>query len=116
MSVSEVLETSVSGCEAIFEMANLPARRTGLKYQVWYSAKVEKHQPRVKVDLGDGHSISILIDSHEVVGATNRISSKDLNDIINWIDLNKEILLAYWNDAHTGSIDNGDVLENIRKI
>lgn len=114
--VSEVVEYSLPGQDAMFEMANLPPRRTGLKYQIWYSAKVEKHKPRIKVDLGDGKCISIQIEDHKVIGATNKISSRDLDDIFTWIDLNKEILITYWNDAHTGSIDNGDVIEKVKKL
>ena len=69
-------------------MANLPPCRTGLKYQIWYSAKVEKHKPRIKVDLGDNNYISIQIEYHKIIGSTNKISSKDLQDIFAWIDIN----------------------------
>ena len=102
--------------DMLFEMANLPPKRTGLKYQIWYSAKVEKHKPRIKVDLGDNNSISIQIEDHKIIGATDKISSKELENTLEWIDINKEILLKYWHEAHTGSIDNGDVIENIKKI
>lgn len=107
---------NMSNADVLLEMANLPPRRTGLKYQIWYSAKMEKHKPRIKVDLGDGDSISIQIEDHKIVGDADKLSSKELNVIFEWIDMNKEILLKYWNDAHTGSIDNGDVIENIKKI
>ena len=112
----DITYNNMSEEDTMFEMANLPPRRTGLKYQIWYSAKVEKHKPRIKVDLGDGNSISVQIEDHKVIGATDKISSKDLNDIFTWIDMNKEILMAYWNDAHTGVIDNGDVIEKVKKL
>lgn len=114
--VSEVVEHILSSQDVMFEMANLPPRRTCLKYQIWYSAKVEKHKPRIKVDLEDGKCISIQIKDHKVIGATNKIPLRDLDDIFTWIDTNKEILIKYWNDTHTGSIDNGDVIEKIKKL
>ncbi len=113
---SNICEDNFSEQNMMFEMANLPPKRTGLKYQIWYSAKIEKHKPRIKVDIGDGNTISIQIEDHKIIGDTDKISSKDLNNILKWIDINKELLLKYWNDAHTGSIDNGDVIDNVKKI
>lgn len=102
--------------DMMFGMANLPPRRTGLKYQIWYSAKVERLKPSIKVDPGDGNAISIQIEDHKIKGATDKISSNDLNNILKWIDMNRELLLKYWNEAHTGSIDNGDVIDNVKKL
>lgn len=115
-NLCEELEHNLFDQEMMFEMANLPPKRTGLKYQIWYSAKIEKHKPRIKVDLGDGKALSIQIEDHKVIGAVDKISSKDLNNILKWIDMNKELLLKYWNDAHLGTIDNGDVIDNVKKI
>ena len=114
-NLCEELEHNLFDQEMMFEMANLPPKRTGLKYQIWYSAKIEKHKPRIKVDLGDGKALSIQIEDHKVIGAVDKISSKDLNNILKWIDMNKELLLKYWNDAHLGTIDNGDVIDNVKK-
>lgn len=96
-------------------MANLPPKRTGLPYQIWYSAQEPRHKPRIKVDLPDGRNLSIEIESHKVTGPLKKISSTDLNKILEWMDLNKEILLKYWNGARSGSIDNGDVLNELKK-
>lgn len=115
-NLCEELEHNISEQDMMFEMANLPPKRTGLKYQIWYSTKIEKHKPRIKVDLGDGKALSIQIEDHKVIGAVDKISSKDLNNILKWIDMNKELLLKYWNDAHSGTIDNGDVIDNVKKI
>ncbi len=81
-NLCEELEHNLFDQEMMFEMANLPPKRTGLKYQIWYSAKIEKHKPRIKVDLGDGKALSIQIEDHKVIGAVDKISSKDLNNIL----------------------------------
>ena len=99
----------------VIDMANLPPKRTGLPYQIWYSAQEPRHKPRIKVDLPDGRNLSIEIESHKVTGPVNKISSSDLNKILEWIDLNKEILLKYWNEARSGSIDNVDVFRALKK-
>lgn len=115
-NICENMEDNFSEQDMMFEMANLPPRRTGLRYQIWYSAKVKGQKPRIKVDLEDDKSISIQIENHITTGATDKISSKDLNVILKWIDMNKELLLKYWNDSHTGIIDNGDVIDNVKKL
>ena len=60
--------------------------------------------------------LSIEIDSHKIVGDISKISKVELNKIFKWLDLNKNILLKYWNEARDGTIDNGDVLENLKKV
>ena len=36
----------------VIDMANLPPKRTGLPYQIWYSAQEPRHKPRIKVNHG----------------------------------------------------------------
>lgn len=100
----------------IFDMANLPPKRTGLPFQIWYSAEVPKHKPRIKVDLSDGSQLSVEIESHKIKGDSSKVKSSDLKKLFKWLDLNKEILLDYWFNAHSGSIDNVDVFESLKKI
>lgn len=100
----------------IFDMANLLPKRTGLPYIVWYGPKEPRHKPRVKVSLDNGKELSIEIVSHKVVGDIDKISKAELNKIFKWLDLNKTILLKYLNEARDGTIDNGDVLENLKKV
>lgn len=95
--------------EMMFEMANLLPKRTGLKYQIWYSAKVPGYNPGIKVDLNDGHFLFIQIETHKVKGAVDKILSKDLKKIFRWIDLNKDLLLRYWNEAYEGKIDTAEM-------
>lgn len=95
--------------EMMFEMANLLPKRTGLKYQIWYSAKIPGHNPKIKVDLNDGYFLSIQIETHEVKGAVDKILSKDLKKIFEWIELNEDVLLRYWNEAHKGKIDTAEM-------
>ena len=81
-----------------------------------FKVALVKYEDKGSVDLGDGKALSIQIEDHKVIGAVDKISSKDLNNILKWIDMNKELLLKYWNDAHLGTIDNGDVIDNVKKI
>ena len=49
-TLKETLKNDLSEDALIFEMANLLPCRTGLKYQVWYSANYKGQKPRIKVD------------------------------------------------------------------
>ena len=96
-------------------LANLPPKRTGLPFQVWYSAKVPGCTPAIKVPF-DNEELSIEIESLQVNGCVDKISLTDLDKIKSWITLNKDILLKYWYEASTGAIDNVDVVNVLKKV
>ena len=100
----------------MMHLANLPPKRTGLPFQVWYSAKVPGCTPAIIVRFDDGEELSIGIESLQVYGSLEKISPTDLDKIKSWIAINKNILLKYWNEASSGSIDNMDVAQALQKI
>lgn len=100
----------------VCDMANLLPKRTGLPYTIWYGTKESRHRPRVKVSIGNGKELSIEIESHKVLGDVNKIDKSELTKIFEWLDLNRNILLRYWSEARNGTIDNGDVIDNLKKV
>ena len=100
----------------MFDMSNLIPKNTGLKYPIWYSVRTGNQRPGIKVDLEERKGVYISIEDKKVTGDVDAISSKDLNDISRWIDLNKELLHKYWNGAHKGIIDSCDVAEQTVKL
>ena len=100
----------------VCDMANLLPKRTGLPYTIWYGPKESRHRPIVKVSIGNGKELSIEIESHKVLGDVNKIDKSELTKIFEWLDLNRNILLRYWNEARNGTIDNGDVIDNLKKV
>ena len=94
-----------------YRISNLLPRITGLKYPIWYRARIENQEPIIKVDLEDGKNIYVSIEERRAAGDIDSISPEDLNDIYRWIELNKELLLKYWNGADKGIIDCCDVAE-----
>ena len=99
--------------DRMFAMSNLLPKNTGLKYPIWFSARIENQEPGIKIDLEDDKSIYVTILDKKVIGDVDSIPMEDLNDIFRWIDLNKELLLKYWYGAHEGIIDSGEVAEHI---
>ena len=115
-TLKETLNNDLSEDDLMFEMANLLPCRTGLKYQVWYSAHSHGHNPRIKVDMPDGKSVYIQIENHEVEGDIDKIASKELQRIFDWIDLNKDALLKYWDEAPTAKIDTVEMNNLLKPI
>lgn len=115
-TLKETLNNDLSEDDLMFEMANLLPCRTGLKYQVWYSAHPYDLEPRIKVDIPEGKSIYIKIENHEVEGDIYKITSKELQNIFDWIDLNKNALLKYWNEAPTAKIDTVEMNNLLKSI
>jgi hypothetical protein len=103
----------------IFEMANLEYDLTGLAVYIYVSGKGNtKHGPRLKVSKIYGKMSKSLFpitisDKPKVIGDDiGDIKSKDIKKIIEWVKLNKELLLAFWN----GEINIKDFVNSIQKV
>lgn len=87
------------------EMANLRPSDTELPRTIYVSpSNITKHDARIKIsntttfkfDPFDTFSITVS-DKPEVIGKPN-ISKDDLNKIMNFILINKELLIKLWDD------------------
>jgi len=103
-----------------YEMANIRSKHTGLPMVIWIQPKIgnEKHWARIKVSkvYGDKVSDSLFIVTIEnepkVIGETGNILLQDISKVLDFVKLNKDLLLKYWND----DIDVADVLQQLKKI
>ena len=102
--------------EPLCEMANLSQRRTGINTRIYVSSKEGQHGPRIKVyNSSNDESFSMSIeDSPKVlIGNPNIVSTKIFKQIIKWVQINKNILLYYWQHS---DMDIDDLLDGIKKI
>lgn len=89
----------------VLEMANMQPRRTGLNFTVHVMSKGgAKHVPRVKVsNISDGFShddnFSITVENVPRVVGNFKLKKEHLDDIIDWVNLNREHLHKVWNDG-----------------
>lgn len=88
--------------EDFFLMANLSPLFTGLPFYVWISTRAYvRHDIRVKVSRGmkvqKGELISVALrpELREIGG--NRLHPRELALLQEWVHLNWDVLLAYWN-------------------
>ena len=87
--------------EDLFEMANISPKRTGLPFVVWISPNAgAPHDVRVKVSRGPKvHSsdlvpVAIRPDVHVVSGG--KMSPQDLTLLQKWVELNRDVIVKYW--------------------
>ena len=93
--------------DEVHDMANLSEARTGVPGVIWISTRVARHGPRVKYSLKPGidqpsFSVSIA-DEPEVVASDlpERVVRRMSAEVIEWVKLNREALLAFWNEGDT---------------
>ena len=117
MRIEEALDESQPG-EDLFEMANLFPRTTGLPMTVWVSPRGNaRHDVRVKVNTTPGNQmnpaetavVALRPSPHLIAG---RLSPSDTRAVFQWVSLNTDALLAYWE----GQIDTIQLGQQLRAL
>lgn len=104
---------------AINEMANISKTSTRLPCKIYISDRLGvNHGPRIKVnadysDTWSGNSFTITIsDTPTAIGNTYKVKESDIEEIKDWILLNKDILLKYRKEE----IDAVQFIERMRHL
>jgi len=102
----------------LWEMANLRSEFTGIDgYIIWISSgEAAKHGPRIKVSKGirwdKNNSATIpLTGKPRIIGDLN-VTQSEFSEIIKWVNLNKKILLEFWNSK----LSTDQVLNLLKKV
>ena len=98
------------------DTVNLYFRSTGINCRICISSKEPRHIPRIKVYYNDNSEyIALSIeDSPQIVsGMSSIIPSQISLQIKEWILLNKELLLYYWEHSEMDAVE---LVEKVRKI
>lgn len=107
---------------ALYEMANLSPKRTGLPLYIWASEKKASHGPRIKVSVTPGkmdqlQCVLITVeDEPKIIGRpelAKQISADDFRKIKAFIKLNREALEGYW---FRRIQDTGDFVDMLKPI
>jgi len=104
--------------EDIFTMTNLSPRMTGLPMSIWVSPRGNaRHDVRVKVNMTHGRQMNInnaavvaVRPSPRVV--TGRLSSDDQRAVTEWITLNAQAVIDYWDDK----LDTDELIERLKRL
>lgn len=101
--------------EALNEMANLYLRRTGINTRIYISSREGGAGPRIKVyNSSNDESFSMSIEDAPkvLIGNPDIVSNKVFRQVIRWIQINKEVLLYYWQHPE---MDIDELLGKIKK-
>ena len=104
--------------EDIFHLTNLSPRMTGLPMSVWASPRGNaRHDGRINVNMSHGRQMSI--DNTAVVAlrlrprvVAGRLSSDDQRVAAEWVALNLEAIVAYWNEE----LETDEFLERLQRL
>ena len=104
----------------LLEMANMQPRETGLPAVIFISYKgIVKHGPRIKVSNVAGtfdprDNFTMTIENYPRIIGRCKLKKSDVEDISDWILLNRDHLLKIWN--HGGEMSLHDVAIGFKKI
>jgi len=94
-------QTPSTEAEDLFQMANLSPKRTGLPFVVWICQKgVAQNDLCVKVSPGlkalSSEFVSVTVRPDVRVVGPGSISANHLRLLQKWIELNRDVLVRYW--------------------
>jgi hypothetical protein len=102
-------ETCILSESEIMEMARIKEADSGIPVVIYVSTKQsvkEHHGPRIKVSNiktfsdSDNFAIDISKNPSPIAGKV-KLKNSEVDDICDWIKLNYEPLMKYWNDEYT---------------
>jgi Domain of unknown function (DUF4160) len=103
----------------LFEMANLSPTLTGLPMVVWISERGRaRHDARIKVSLVHGRrarpdrTASVSVRPTVEVVAGRELERRDMDLVRQWIELNREAIVAYWN----GDLLTDEVIGRLKPV
>ena len=116
-------ELAALGDEDILEMTNLQEEDTGIPGVIFVSTAMGSHGPRVKYFLKAGRnqpSLSVSISAEPTVLASS-LSQRDTRKVsplvLEWVKLNHEALLTFWEEGETWSVrDVVAFVESLKKV
>ena len=79
-------------------MVNLHQEDTGIDTVIWVSHECSDYEPFILALTSTGKLQISIEDEPKVLCPDKQPDGDDVSDVIQWIRLNKEVLLDYWND------------------
>jgi len=103
--------------EDFFLMSNVHPKDTGLPFFVWFSEKQGRHDVRVKVAEGpraQPHVATLSVRS-EVKILDGDLNSRDFELVRQWIELNRDVIIGYWDRTIESTKDALEALQPLPK-
>lgn len=122
MDLKQLLNKAYDKCR-MWEMTNLKPEETGLPVIIYVSDKGNsQHGPRIKVQndysskvTNDWFSVTIANDAKVPDSQSHikiKVKAKDIDKVKQWVRLNRDLLLKYWN----GTITTTTFIKEFKKL
>lgn len=121
--LTEQLEQEELNEELLLEMSNIASRRTGLTSVVWLDdaaseRSIQHSKYRFKYGNNVRSAVSITfydnpVASKNVVGSPKEAGIKDISKAVKWANLNRDILIKYYDTANHNEYDLSDFLDEM---
>ncbi|MDZ4760346.1 MAG: hypothetical protein SGJ21_04680 [Alphaproteobacteria bacterium] len=107
------VENAAIGHDDLFLIANVHPRRSGLPFVVYILEKQGRHDVRVKVAAGAKAppfiaSLSVRPEAAIVAGD---LSGRDFDLARRWIELNRDVIIGYWDRTIEDTADALNALQ-----
>jgi hypothetical protein len=119
MAVNDIDADTAAG-QALFDMANLRPERTGLPFVVFVSQKGgARHDVRIKlaraprVRAPEMITVAVRPEPRVIRG---RLGGREFDLVRQWIELNRDVLVRYWNGAIEYTEDMMDAIKPLPEI
>ena len=106
------------GDDDLMDFMNLTSRQTGIDGIVFLSTILGQHGPRVKYFVKAGRhqpsfSVSIAVEPHVLASSLpDRVVNRVAPAVIEWVRLNREALLKFWNEGESWTLDEVNAFAN----
>lgn len=106
---------TVQDDEDLFLMANVHPKRSGLPFSVYVSEKQGRHDVRVKVAAGVKSLpfVASVAIRPEIRLAEGNLSNADFDLVRRWIELNRDVIIGYWDRTIE---DTGDMIAALKPL
>lgn len=108
--------------DQVFEMARVKPNRSGVPWIIFISSKdyvKQKHWARVKISnvkgtFSENDNFVVSISKQpKVLAGKAKMKQAELEDIFDWVILNYDVLIKYWNEQYE---DEAEMYQQLRKI
>jgi hypothetical protein len=109
--------------QPINEIAGLPPQNTGLEVFLWIGKVSGQHGPRVKVSNKKGafaeddcFVVSVGKPAEVMTPKNARLKTAELEQVLDWVTLNYDELMALYKMFETGDGDLIELLQALKKV
>ena len=112
--------------DLLFEMSTVASKRTGLSHSIWLddaAASRDIQHSKYRIKYGNNIYSSVVIKffnnpvtENDVIGDVKNTGIKDIAKVIEWVNLNRDILIKYYDTEDHNLYDISDFISEMKVV